>query len=87
VVTDPDELVKAVRAVNQAGKPARANNVILALRSTAGRVGYLDVTTVAEDLAELESRGKLEQVPAPAWGEIGQPKTLIAYVVAVDPSD
>jgi hypothetical protein len=57
--------------------PALAN-----VRLEIGKIadGYFDVMDVADDLAELESRGKLKRAPTFDWGGVGSmPKTRIAY--------
>jgi hypothetical protein len=82
VVIDEDELVNAVRTLNAAGKLARADTVRLELGATAGDGRQWELATVADDLAELESLGKLERPAAFEWEGIGPPpKTRIAYAV------
>jgi hypothetical protein len=82
-VIDEDELVKAVRALNAAGKPARAHTLSIEPGAIADDGGHWDVMTIADDLAELESLGKLERAPAFEWEGIGlPPKTRIVYVVS-----
>jgi hypothetical protein len=63
VVIDEHLLLEAIRDVHEVGEPADAENVSVALGATANDGGYWDVTTVADDLAELESLGKLEHAP------------------------
>jgi hypothetical protein len=63
VVIDEHLLLEAIRDVHEVGEPADAANVSVALGATADDGGYWDVTTVADDLAELESLGKLEHAP------------------------
>jgi hypothetical protein len=42
--------------------------------------GYFDIWVVANELAELESRGKLKLAPAFAWGgSASTPKARIQY--------
>jgi hypothetical protein len=60
VVIDEDELLDSVRVVNEAGHPADAENVRAELGDIADEGGYFDVWVVADDLAELESLGKLK---------------------------
>jgi hypothetical protein len=63
VVIDEHLLLEAIRDVREAGAPLDTRNVSVALGATADDGGYWDVTTVADDLAELESLGKFEHVP------------------------
>jgi hypothetical protein len=52
------------------------------LGDIADEGGYFDVWVVADDLAELESRGKLKLAPAFDWGgSAATPKALIQYVL------
>lgn len=82
VEIERDELVEAVRALNAAGRPARADTVSIELGAIAEDGGYWDVNTVADDLAELESIGKLERAAPFEWEGVGPPpKALIAYEV------
>ena len=82
VMIDEDLLLDAVWEVNEAGKHARAGNVRHELGKIADDGGYFDVIDVADDLAELESLGKLKRAPAFDWGGVeSMPKTRIAYVV------
>ena len=77
---DEDELLESVRAVHDAGKSAHAINVRIELGDIADPGGYFDVIDVADDLAELESLGKLSRVPADDWsGGDPPPKTSIPY--------
>jgi hypothetical protein len=83
VVIDEDLLLNAVRTLNAAGKLARADTLSIELGAIADDGGHWDVMTIADDLAELESLGKLERAAAFEWEGIGPPpKTRIAYVVA-----
>ncbi len=78
MVIDEDLLLDAVCEVNESGKRARAGNVRLEIGKIAD--GYFDVMDVADDLAELESRGKLKRAPTFDWGGVeSMPKTRIAY--------
>jgi hypothetical protein len=80
VVIDEDELLESVRAVYEAGKSAHAVNVRLELGDIADDGGYFDVMDVADDLAELQSFGKLSRAPAGDWDYSGlTPETRIAY--------
>ena len=80
MVIDEDELLDSVRVVNEAGNPADAGNVRAELGDIADEGGYFDVWVVADDLAELESLGKLKLAPAFAWGgSESTPKARIAY--------
>jgi hypothetical protein len=80
VVIDKDELVKAVRALNAAGRPARADTVSIELGAIADDGRHWDLMAVADDLAELESLGKLERAAAFEWEGVGPPpKALIWY--------
>jgi hypothetical protein len=82
LVIDEDELVKAVRALNAAGRPARSDTVSIQLGAVADDGSYWDVTTVADDLAELATIGKLERAAAFEWEGVGPPpKAIIAYQV------
>jgi hypothetical protein len=82
VVIDEDELLDSVRVVNEAGNPADAENVRAELGDIADEGGYFDVWVVADDLAELESLGKLKLAPAFAWGgSESTPKARIRYVL------
>jgi hypothetical protein len=63
VVIDEHLLLEAIRDVREAGGPADPENVCVALGATGGDGGYWDVTTVADDLAELESLRKFEDTP------------------------
>jgi hypothetical protein len=83
VLIDEDLLLDAVWEVNEAGKRALAGNVRLEIGKIAD--GYFDVMDVADDLAELESRGKLKRAPTFDWGGVeSMPKTRIAYVVPTE---
>jgi hypothetical protein len=80
VVIDQDELLESVGAVYDAGKSAHAINVRIELGDIADDRWYFDVMDVADDLAELESLGKLSRVPAVDWGgSEPPPKTRIPY--------
>ena len=80
VVIDEDELVKAVRALNAGGRPARADTVSIELGAIADDGRHWDLMAVADDLAELESLGKLERAAAFEWEGVGPPpKALIWY--------
>jgi hypothetical protein len=80
VVIDEDELLESVRAVYDAGKSAHAVNVRFELGDIADDGGYFDVMDVADDLAELESLGKLSRVSAVDWsGSEPPPITRIPY--------
>jgi hypothetical protein len=82
VVIQEEELVKAVRALNSAGRPARADTVSIELGAIADDGGYWNVAIVADDLAKLESLGKLERAAAFEWEGVGAPpKPMIAYEV------
>jgi hypothetical protein len=63
VVIDEHLLLEAIRDVREAGAPPDPTNVSVALGATSDDGGYWDVTTVAGDLAELESLGKFEHAP------------------------
>jgi hypothetical protein len=63
VVIDEHLLLEAIHDVHEVGEPADAANVTVALGATADDGGYWDVTTVADDLVELESLGKFEHAP------------------------
>jgi hypothetical protein len=80
VVIDEDVLLKAVVRDIKAEKAAHAGNVRVELGEIADDGGYFDVWVVADDLAELESLGKLKLAPAFAWGgSKSTPKALIQY--------
>ena len=85
VATDEDRLIEAVRALNAVGRPARSDTVSIELGGIADDGRHWHVAAVADDLAELESLGKLERAAAFEWEGVGSPpKTLIAYVVPND---
>ena len=73
VVINKNELVKAVRALNAAGRPARADTVSIALGAIADDGRHWDLMAVADDLAELESLGKLERAAAFDWEGVDPP--------------
>jgi len=81
VVIDSDLLLGAVaRLVNDAAMPAHAENVTGELGQISDDGDYFDARTVADDLEELESLGKLERVSAFDWGgRDATAKTRIAY--------
>jgi hypothetical protein len=84
VVIDEDLLLDAVWEVNEAGKRGRAGNVRDELGKIADDGGYFEVMVVADDLAELESLGKLKRV-AFDWGDVeSMPRTRIAYAVPTE---
>jgi hypothetical protein len=58
VVIDEDLLFEAVRDVHDARERGDAPNVSVPLGPVADDGGYWDVTTVTNDLAELESLGE-----------------------------
>ncbi len=58
---DEDLLIEAVHDVHQARESADATTLTVALGPSADDGGFWDVTTVANNLAELESVGKLER--------------------------
>jgi hypothetical protein len=61
---DEDELLKAVVRVIKAEKPANAECTRVELGEIADEGRYFDVWVIGDDLAELESRGKLKLAPA-----------------------
>ena len=78
---DEDELLKAVVRVIKAENPANAECTRVELGEIADDGRYFDVWVVGDDLAELESLGKLKRV-AFDWGDVeSMPKTRIAYAV------
>jgi hypothetical protein len=80
VVIDEDQLLDAVRAVYDAGRSAHAVNVRVELGDIADDGRYFDVMDVADDLAELESLGKLSRAPAVDWsGSDPPPMSLVPY--------
>ena len=82
MVIDEELLIESVRVLNAQGRPARSDTVSIELGAISGRGEYSDVAIVADDLAELESLGKLKRAAAFEWEGIGlPPKTLIAYAV------
>jgi hypothetical protein len=82
VVIDEGVLLEAVRVVNEAGRPAHAENVRKYLGPIADDGGHFDVTVVSDDLEELESLGKLKHAPAVDWDYSGPtPETRIPYVL------
>jgi hypothetical protein len=81
VVIDEDLLLNAVHTLGSTGKLARADTVCIEL-GVADDGGHWELATVADDLAELESLGKLERPAAFEWEGIGPPpKTRIAYAL------
>ena len=78
---DEELLLDAVWEVTEAGRPAHADNVRDELGQMADDPGYFDVMVVADELAELESSGKLKHAPALDWNGGEPPKHRIAYVV------
>jgi hypothetical protein len=66
VVIDEHLLLEAIRDVREAGAPVDPEIVSVALGATADDGGYWDVTTVADDLAELESFEPTPPAPPPA---------------------
>jgi len=79
VVIDEDLLLDVVPALKAAGKLARADTVSIELGAIADDGGEWDLTTVENNLAELESLGKLERPATFHWQGIGPPpKTRIA---------
>jgi hypothetical protein len=82
VLIDEDLLLDAVWEVNEAAKPAHAGNVRVELGQLSDDGGYFDIWVVADELAELESRGKLKVAPVFAWGgSASTPKARIQYEV------
>jgi hypothetical protein len=82
VLIDEGLLLGTVRVVRAAGKAAHAESVRVQLGEIADDGGYFDVWVVADDLAELESHGKLKLAPASDWGgSESTPKARIEYVV------
>ena len=80
VVIDEDLLLDAVWEVSEAGKRGRAGNVRDELGTIADDGRYFEVMVVADDLAELESLGKLSRAPAVDWsGSEPPPITRIPY--------
>jgi hypothetical protein len=82
MVFDDKLLIESVRALNARGRPARSDTVSIELGLISGTGADWDVVTVAEDLAELETLGKLERAADFEWEGVGSPPiTLIAYAV------
>jgi hypothetical protein len=82
VVIDEELLIQSVRVLNAQGRPARSDTVSIQLGAISDQGEHWDVVIVADDLAELESLGKLERAAAFEWEGIGlPPKTLVAYAV------
>jgi hypothetical protein len=80
VLIDEDELLKAVVRVIKAEKPANAECTRVELGEIADDGRYFDVWVVGDDLAELESRGKLKLAPAfDLGGSESTPKARIQY--------
>jgi hypothetical protein len=67
VTIDEDLLIEAVRVLNEAKSVAHAERVSSHLGPIAGDGRCFDVDIVADDLEDLESRGKLKRAPAVAW--------------------
>jgi hypothetical protein len=85
MVVDENELVGAVRALNAAGRPARADTVSIELGVIGDDGRYWNITAVAEDLAELETTGRLQRAASFDWEGAGPPpKVLIAYEVRTE---
>ena len=79
---DEDELLKAVVRVIKAENPADAERTRVELGEIADDGRYFDVWVVGDDLAELESLGKLKRAPAYEWNDSGPtPRTRIRYVL------
>ena len=79
---DEELLLDAVRVVNEAGRPAHAENVRKYLGEVADAGGYFNVGVVAADLEELESLRKLKRAPAFEWNDSGPPpNTRLPYVL------
>lgn len=85
VVPNEDQLVRAVRALNAAGRPARADTVSIELGAIPDDGRSWNLRTVADHLADLESVGVLQRAAAFEWEGVGPPpKVLVAYEVARD---
>ena len=78
---DSESLLGAVaRLVNEAGKPAHAENLSVELGQISDVGSYFDARIVADDLEELESLGRLERVCEFDWGGSDATRnTRIAY--------
>jgi hypothetical protein len=57
VVIDEDQLLDAVRVVNEAGRPVHAENVRKYLGQFADEGGYFEVGVVAADLEDATPYG------------------------------
>lgn len=80
MLIDEAELLKAVVRVIKAEKPANAECTRVELGEIADEGRYFDVWVVGDDLAELESRGKLKLAPAfDLGGSESTPKARIQY--------
>jgi hypothetical protein len=78
-----DLLIKAVRALKESKGIAHAESVSRHLGPVADDGCCFDAGVVADDLEELESRGKLTRAPAANWNDSERaPKTRITYAVA-----
>jgi hypothetical protein len=79
---DEDLLINAVRALNEAKSTAHAESVSKHLGPIADDGGCFEAQVVADELEELESRGKLKRAPAVEWNDSEQtPKTRITYAL------
>jgi hypothetical protein len=77
---DEDELLKAVVRVIKAENPANAECTRVELGETADDGRYFDVWVVGDDLAELESLGKLKLAPTfDLGGSESMPRARIQF--------
>jgi hypothetical protein len=77
---DEDELLKAVVRVIKAENPANAECTRVELGEIADDGRYFDVWVVGDDLAELESLGKLKLAPTfDLGGSESMPSARIQY--------
>jgi hypothetical protein len=79
VVIDEDLLIEAVRVLNEEQSIAHAERVSNHLGPIADDGRCFDVDVVADDLEELESRGKLRRATAADWSDGPSPRERVGY--------
>ena len=79
---DEDLLIKAVHALNEAKSVAHAERVSSHLGPIADDGRCFDVRVVADDLEELEARGKIKRAAGVDWGGEPSPRERISYELA-----
>jgi hypothetical protein len=79
VKIDEDLLIEAVRTLNDAKSIAHADRVSDHLGPIGDDGRCFDVRVVADDLEELESRGKLKRATAADSGGESSPRERVGY--------